>query len=231
MGGGVAVETSFGTFYGTNLTPDPVVGLGGWSEKQFARAMHRGKGPRGKRYYPAFPFTSYTQLIPSDLADLWAYLRSLEPVSVPPPEHELRGAARVRPLLALWRLSFRARTFKPDPERSETWNRGAYLVAGPGHCGECHTPRRTLGRLDRRHPLGGSELEPHGGPAITPPALQNWSSSALDDLLVYGMYPDGDFASGGMGAVVQQVTSALSDEDRAAVIVYLKEDSAPAAGL
>ncbi|HEX9725748.1 MAG TPA: cytochrome C, partial [Vicinamibacteria bacterium] len=47
LAGGRAIETPFGTIYGTNITPDPETGIGGWSDEDFLRAMTEGIGPDG----------------------------------------------------------------------------------------------------------------------------------------------------------------------------------------
>jgi hypothetical protein len=77
--GGRALKTAFGTFYGPNLTPHPEAGIGRWTEADFVRAMRLGMRPDGAHYYPAFPYTSFTRITDRDLADLWAYLRTLPP--------------------------------------------------------------------------------------------------------------------------------------------------------
>ncbi len=223
--GGHAIETDFGTFFGTNLTPDPVHGLGGWTEVDFVRAMRRGRAPDGTPYYPAFPYTSYTGITDADLADLWAFLVEVLPDPRPDTPHALRGIYRARGLvLAFFRPSqFRRGPFEPEPERDEAWNRGAYLVRHVGHCGECHTPRNALGGLKRRWELAGFEGLPESAPNLTPhpDGLGAWSEGDVLDLLHLGMLPSGDVVGGGMTDVVFEGTAKLSSEDRRAMAAYL----------
>jgi len=220
--GGHGVETPFGTFYGSNLTPDAEHGLGAWSYADFEQAMRHGRDPQGTPYWPAFPFTSFQRMSDADLRDLWAWLRTLPPSPTPDLPHETR---RGRWQLGFWRpLAFRDRgVFEPDPDRSPEWNRGRYLVDAVGHCGECHTPRGAIGGLKRRRYLGGSDLEPEPGPNITPhpDALGDWS---VDDWVTFfelGMTAEGDFVGGEMGRVIEQGTATLSAADRQAMATYL----------
>lgn len=214
--GGHAIETDFGTFYGSNLTPDPVHGLGAWSYDDFVRAMRRGKAPDGHPYWPAFPFPSFTGLTDADLADLWAFLQGLEADPRPDTPHEASGAWR----LPLWRLVAFREGPRPVPD-DPVLARGAYLVDHVGHCGECHTPRNGIGKvLWKRHDLEGTREGPKPGPSLVD--LDGWSDKELDLFFVMGMLPDGDFAGNGMGTVVAEGTSKLSGDDRAAMIAWLR---------
>jgi len=219
--GGDAIVTKFGTFYASNLTPDLEHGIGAWSEEDFFRAMRKGKSPDGKAYWPTFPYPSYTRMTDADLRDLFAFLGTVEPVALPDVVPE-DPPARVG--LGLWRMfEFRAGAFEPDERRDAEWNRGAYLVRAVVHCGECHTPRNGIGGVREGRELSGSDMEPNGGPNLTPHAdgIGGWSASDLDALLTLGMEPDGDFVGGHMADVVTIQTAPLSPEDRRAIGVYL----------
>jgi mono/diheme cytochrome c family protein len=216
--GGHAIETRFGTFYGTNLTPDPEHGLGAWTDEDFVRAMRRGRSPDGRAYWPAFPYASFTRLTDADLADLWAFLRTLPAVSRPDTAQEPRPS---RLGLSTWRLLFfSAREWEPldDP----VLDRGAYLGEVVGHCGECHTPRSSLGRPKRREALAGSEGPPYDSPDIRAEALADWSDADLLELFTSGMEPDGDFVGAGMRHVIRQGTRYLPEEDRLALVAWLR---------
>lgn len=219
--GGHAVETAKGTFYGTNLTPDPVHGLGGWSFEDFRRAMRQGRAPDGHRYWPAFPYTSFTRMNDEDLHDLWAFLQTLEPVARPDRDHEdIPARWKLGPLRMLAFDEGAWSTESPDAEL----DRGAYLGTAVGHCRECHTPRSSIGRIKRRHELEGSEPPFVRAPAIDPSALADWSEDDLDTFLTLGMDPEGDFPGGGMQRIVEEGTSKLSDADRRALVRWLKGD-------
>ncbi len=224
--GGRAMETPFGTFYTPNITPDPETGIGAWSDADFIRAFRDGISPDGSHYFPTFPYTSYTGITDQDLLDLKAYLFSLDPVHRPNQEHDLHWFV-FRVGMGFWKwLNFEPGAFEPDPEQPEQWNRGAYLVRHLGHCGECHTPRSWTGGLDLDYWLAGNPDGPEASrvPNITPheSGIGNWSISDITFMLELGMLPDGDFVGGSMGAVIEDNTSKLTEEDRQAIAVYLK---------
>ena len=145
--GGLGVATPFGTVYSSNLTPDKNTGIGTWSSAHFWRAMHNGRSKSGRLLYPAFPYTSYTQVTRSDSDAIYAYLRSLPAVSQTNQPHAIRTPFQSQAALAVWRaLYFSPGVFEPDSNRDAEWNRGAYLVQGLGHCSACHSPRDALGK-------------------------------------------------------------------------------------
>ena len=156
--GGRALKTPFGTFYGPNLTPHPEAGIGRWTETDFVRAMRHGIRPDGAHYYPAFPYPSFTKIRDDDLADLWAYLRTLAPSARPNQAHDLRWPFRWRTLIAAWNWLFLTPgPMASDSRRPPAVDRGAYLVEALGHCGECHTPRNLLGAPKKDRALAGGK--------------------------------------------------------------------------
>jgi mono/diheme cytochrome c family protein len=222
--GGRALKTPFGIFYGPNITPDPQAGLGRWSEADFMRAMREGRRPDGAHYYPAFPYTSFTKIVDSDLKDLWAFLRGLAPSPRPSTPHDLRFPFNFRFLLWIWKwLFFDPGPFAPDPARSAALNRGAYLVDALGHCGECHTPRNLFGASKSGRYLAGGPL-PGGGTAsnLTPTRLKKWADADLKDFLHSGTTPDGDVVAEAMGEVITNTTSKLTPQDLDALMAYLR---------
>lgn len=227
LAGGVALKSPYGTFYGPNITPDRETGIGGWSTEDFIRAMTEGKPPSGLPYYPAFPYTSYTKMKRQDLIDLKAYLDTVTPVNFRAPEHDLKFPYNIRLAIVGWRLLFfKPGPFEPDPEKSESWNRGAYIVTGPAHCGECHSPRNFFGAVDESQALAGTNAGPDGKavPGITPHAkrgIGDWSKDDIATLLEEGFMPDGDFIGGSMSEVVENSSSHWTEDDRDAVADYL----------
>ena len=198
--GGVAIETGFGTFYGTNLTADVEHGIGPWLPEDFERALRRGRSPEGRPYYPAFPYTSYTHLSDTDIADLFAYLRTVAPSSSPSPSQRPDLLAR---RWALW--PWRWLHFQRGPQ---TMERGQYLVDAVFHCGECHTPRNVLGASTNRY-LAGSRTGP-GAPNLTPHEHGlMWSEADWASFIDLGLTVDGDVPGGEMG----DVCARLSDLD------------------
>jgi mono/diheme cytochrome c family protein len=222
--GGRVLKTPFGTFYGPNITPHPQAGIGNWKEADFVRAMREGIRPDGANFFPAFPYTSFTKITDADLRDLWAYLRTLPASDKPSRAHELRAPYGWRWLVTPWKwLYFDPGPFKPDPAASQAVNRGAYLVQALGHCGECHTPRNSLGGPRRdRYLAGGKGPEGKGVPNITPTRLKKWGDEGLKYFLETGFTPDGDIANATMGEVIRNTTSQLTPADLASLIAYLR---------
>jgi len=224
LGGGLALGSPFGTFYVPNISPDKTDGIGGWSEAQFITAMVKGTSPAGEHLFPAFPYSSYQHMSFDDLRDLFAYLKTLPPVSGKVRDHAVPFPFNVRRLVGGWKLLFLdGQPFKPEPSQSPQWNRGAYLVNGAGHCAECHSPRNFLGAIipDKRF-AGGPAPDGQGGvPNITQQKLKEWSVKDIVDTLTTGMTPDSDFVGGAMVEVVRS-TSQLSAEDREAIATYIK---------
>ncbi len=228
LAGGAALLTPFGTFYGPNITPDPDNGIGGWSDADFIRAMREGTAPDGGHYYPAFPYTSFAQMSDADLLALKAYIFTLPPAAVPSRAHDLSFPFGIRWLMWAWKLFYlEPGPFVPDPARDEDWNRGAYLVEGAGHCGECHTPRDFLGGMELGMAYAGTADGSDGKPVpnITPDretGIGGWSAVDLTYFLDTGILPDGDVGGGLMDGVIREGTSTLTPEDRRAIAIYLR---------
>ena len=225
--GGVTLKTPFGTFYGPNITADREHGIGAWSDQDFIRALREGVAPDGRQLFPAFPYTSFTNITDADLRAIKAYLFSLPAVAAPSRAHELKWPFRNRALVEVWKiLYFKAGPFVPDPKMTAQQNRGAYLVRALGHCGECHTPRDAFGGFFRDKELAGTR-SPNGdvAPNITTDpttGIGKWSEPEIIDALTLGLSPDGDTLARSMAEVVENVTSKLTKEDVAAVAAYLK---------
>jgi mono/diheme cytochrome c family protein len=222
--GGRALSTGFGTFYGPNITPHPQAGIGGWSERDFMRAMREGRRPDGAHYYPAFPYPSFTGIVDQDLRDLWAYLRSLPPSNRANQPHDLRFPFGWRWLNWGWKLLFFSPgPFVPDPAGDAVVNRGAYLTNALGHCGECHTPRNFLGGPRRdRHLAGASLDEGADAPNLTPTRLKHATDAELKNFLTTGLTAEGDVAAESMAEVIQNTTSQLTPADLDAMVAYLR---------
>jgi mono/diheme cytochrome c family protein len=224
LGGGFAMKTPFGTFYAPNISPDEKGGIGAWSEAQFVTALVKGTAPGRSHYYPAFPYTSFQRMSFNDVRDLFAYLKTLPKVSGKAPAHDLSFPFNIRASLGGWKLLFLdGEPFRPDPAKSAQWNRGAYLVNGPAHCAECHSPRNLFGGIKHGQRFaGGPEPEGDGWvPNITQRGIGDWSEKDIANLLETGDLPDGDSVGGAMVKVVRN-TAKLSAEDRAAIATYIK---------
>jgi len=224
--GSAAFPTPVGTFYPGNLTPDPETGIGRWSDLDFVNAVTGGVSPDGTHYFPAFPYPSFRSMRLGDVMDLHAYLVSLPAVRSPHREPEMPMPAIARRGVGLWKwLALDDRGFEADPARSDSWNRGAYLVAGPGHCGECHTPRNWLMIADRARYLEGG---PHPSGKGRVPSLRGLvergrykDAADLALALRFGeTYGYDKLSSGSMGEV-QMNLARLPESDVQAIAEYL----------
>ena len=224
LGGGLAIPSTFGTFYAPNISPDPADGIGRWTEADFVRAVTQGISPSGYHYFPAFPYTSYAHAKVEDIRDLFAYLKTLSPVLGKARDHDVPFPFNIRRNIGIWKLLFMdGKPFMPDAARSARWNRGAYLVGGLGHCAECHSARNFLGGIIAAQRFAGAPNPEGEGwvPNITQKGLADWSEKDIGYFLETGELPDGDSASGSMVRVIRN-TSQLGPEDRAAIAEYLK---------
>jgi mono/diheme cytochrome c family protein len=180
--GGYGLQTPFGVIYSTNITPDPQTGIGRWTERDFFRAVRHGQRKDGQRLYPAMPYNAYVKISDADLHDLWAYMRTVQPVQQAATPNTLGFPYNIRQTLLGWNLLFFDNTlFVPQPEQSAQWNRGRYLVDGAGHCAACHTPKNLLGGDTGRY-LQGAELLDSYAPEITGDryrGLGSWSAEQI----------------------------------------------------
>lgn len=226
--GGVELESPFGTFYGTNITPDPTDGIGQWTAEQFYRTMHYGVTPT-KHLYPAMPYTSYRSMSREDSDAIYAYLMALKPAAVPDREPSLKFPFNLRPAVIGWNLLFLKDTL-PDASvgTSADWNRGRYLANALGHCAECHTARGAFGQMNGARTLQGSSLGRVAPPDITPAALaaRGWDAADLQQFLSTGMSRQGS-AYGEMHPVIVLSTQHLSPDDLRAMSTYLLGDNPP----
>jgi mono/diheme cytochrome c family protein len=224
LGGGVALASPFGTFYAPNISPDPDDGIGRWSEADFVNAVRKGISPDGTHYFPAFPYTSYAHATVPDVRDLFAFLKTLPPVKGKVRDHDVPFPFNIRRNVGIWKLLFfDDRLIVPDQSRPPSWNRGAYLVNGFGHCVECHTPRNFLGGIIASQRFaGGPNPEGEGWvPNVTPKGIGDWSRKDIASFLEDGVAPDGDTAGGAMVRVIKN-TSQLKPADRDAIAEYVK---------
>ncbi len=225
LGGGMDLASPVGVFSVPNISPDPDTGIGAWSAEDFLRAMRHGVSPQGLPYYPSFPYGSYQRMPAEDVLDLWAFLQGLEPVRRQNGAHALSFPYNLRPGVMLWRAYFwDGAVFEADPGLSELAAEGAYLVEGPAHCGECHTPRTPLGGLDRSAWMAGAPNPDGSGfvPNITPhpSGIADWTADDIAFSLESGFTPSFD-SFGGQMASVQRNMAELPARDRQAIAAYL----------
>ncbi|WP_337266372.1 c-type cytochrome [Oryzifoliimicrobium ureilyticus] len=226
LSGGLALKTDFGTFYAPNISPDETAGIGRWTLAEFGNAVKRGVGPQGEHLFPSFPYGSYARMTDKDVNDLYAYMKTLPKSANVAPPHQLSFPYNMRIAVGAWKLFYlndQPRVALVSP--SDKVKRGQYLVEGPGHCGECHTPRDALGGLKNDLWLAGAPNPEGQGriPGITPGSdkISGWSEADIANYLETGFTPDFD-SVGGQMAEVQQNLSHLPKSDLEAIATYLK---------
>lgn len=227
--GGRAIETPFGVLAAPNITPDRETGIGTWTDDQFDAAVRQGRSRNGARLYPAMPFPYYSRMSREDVKDIRAYLNTIEPVRNAVRVNRLPFPLNLRTSMIAWdALYFTPGEFHPDTSKSAEWNRGAWLVQGPAHCGACHTPKTFLGGDKASEELQGYALQGWTAPDITSGQgpLQNWSREDIAAYLKTG-HNKSAAAAGLMGEVVDLSTSKLTDSDVNAIAVYLKDVMGP----
>ena len=224
--GGLRLNTPFGYLLSPNITPDKETGIGDWSADDFARAVQRGVNVRGHYLYPAMPFDFYTKASRDDIDAIFAYLKTVAPVRNQVEANHLSFPFDIRASMVAWReLYFNEGPYKPDPKQSASWNRGAFLVEGFGHCSDCHSPRNLLGGIEQAKDQTGAVIDGWFAMNLTSniaTGLGSWSVADIANYLKTGVLAGKTTALGPMQQVVQNSTSYLTDADRTAMAEYLK---------
>lgn len=224
--GGRAIETPFGSILAPNITPDRETGIGAWTDDEFVDSLLKGIGRGGKHLYPAMPYTYLTHMTREDALAIRAYLATVPPVRHRVVSNQLPFPFDIRASMLAWNaLFFKEGTFKPHPDKTAEWNRGAYLAEGPMHCGMCHTPKNILGGDKTSEALQGYTLQGWFAPGITNDSyngLGGWSTEQIVAYLKTG-HNDMAAASGPMAEEVALSSSQMTDGDLHAVAVYLKD--------
>jgi mono/diheme cytochrome c family protein len=228
-----------GAIYTTNITPDPVYGIGRFSPADFDRALRFGVAG-GHSLYPAMPFPSYANTKPEDVAALYAYFKyGVAAAATPNVKNDIVFPLSMRWPLTFWRLLFAPKPtpFEGQPGGDPIVARGAYFVEGLGHCGECHTPRNLVMQVKAQTPfqgpafLSGAAIENYFAPSLRnggPDTLAGWSESNIADFLTTGANPHG-IVFGSMRDVIVHSTQYMSHDDAVATARYLKTLSEPGA--
>ncbi|WP_256215324.1 c-type cytochrome [Sphingobium sp. AP50] len=224
--GGRAFKLPFGTMYTPNITPDRETGIGNWSDAEFIRAVHKGISRDGSRLYPAFPYASYALLTDEDVLAIRRYLATVPSVRQANKPLAFSFPYNQRWLMIFWSAFFRPSDgFRPVAERSAEWNRGAYLVEGLAHCGECHSPRTVAQAMDTRSKFGGGAAEGWNAYNISSDrksGIGDWTPQQIAEYLKKGHAPGRGVASGPMAEAVELSFSKMTDSDIAAMVTFLR---------
>jgi mono/diheme cytochrome c family protein len=231
-GGGRAFPIPLGTVYSTNITQDKDTGLGGWSDQQIIDAIVRGVRRDGSRSLPVMPYEKYSGMAQEDLKALVAYLRTLKPIKKATPE--LKTKAPFVRSLGTWAYLKAFGRFSSSPAQAPKSgvDRGRYLTEHVALCGDCHTPRNSLGVPKQSMYMAGAgqDIGPlgEGVPNITPDketGIGSWKREEIAELLLTGTKPDFDNVQGLMYEVIQGTPHGYKDmtkEDALAIADYLR---------
>lgn len=223
--GGREIETPFGMVLSANITPDRETGIGNWTAEQFENALLHGIRPDGSRLYPAMPYTAYTKMSQDDVKSIRAYLATIEPVHNRVVTNQLPFPFNIRLAMRGWDLLFFDEgRFKPDPSKSAEWNRGAFIVTGPGHCGACHTPKNLFGADKSTKALQGGQVQGWFAPNITGNKAEGLGDMSVEDVakLLKTGHSNVAGVTGPMGEEVADASSHFSEADLTAIATYLK---------
>lgn len=229
--GGLPINSPFGIIYSTNITPDPISGIGQYSYADFSRAVREGIAKDGRRLYPAMPYASFAATLDSDIQALYAYfMKGVKAVNHTPPQTRLPFPFNQRWTLMFWSAVFvNQERYKPRADRDARWNRGAYLVQTLGHCGACHTPRG-LAYQEKGYSesssdyLSGAVVDNWYAADLTgthASGLGRWSETEISMFLETG-HSGYEVAFGSMVTVIENSTQHLRKEDLDAIAHYLK---------
>lgn len=229
--GGLAMATPVGKIYTTNITPDNNTGIGHYTLADFDNAVRHGVARDGHRLYPAMPFPSYQKLTDEDIQALYAFMmHGVKPASRQNIASEIPWPLNMRWPLAFWSAAFaEGAPYQPAEHQDAAWNRGAYLVEGPGHCGSCHTPRGLAFNekaLDDSSPdyLAGALLDGWYAPSLrndVNTGITRWSEKDVVAFLKNGRNQHA-VVFGSMADAFNNSTQFMSDEDLKAIAHYLK---------
>ncbi|WDG78244.1 cytochrome c [Pseudomonas chlororaphis] len=229
--GGLEMATPLGAIHATNVTPDRDAGIGAYSLADFDRAVRHGVAPGGRRLYPAMPYPSYVKLSDDDMRALYAFfMKGVQPANQPNIPSDIPWPLNMRWPIALWNGLFAPSTpYAAKPAEDALWNRGAYIVQGPGHCGSCHTPRGLA--------FNEKALDESGAPFLAGALLDGWYAPSLrqDPNTGLGRWSEPEIVQflktgrnkhavvyGSMTEAFNNSTQFMADEDLAAIARYLK---------
>jgi len=211
-----------------NITPDPVTGLGAWTDGEKIRAIREGVSRDGYALFPMMPYNVYRHMSDDDVNALVAYLNSLPPITHAVPPTQLDFPVNLLIKSAPQPVAGSVVT----PDRADPVKYGEYMVHIAG-CIECHTPSEKGEPVKGMTFAGGQEF--HLGKFlvhtanITPDAetgIGEWTEARfIQKFRGYAQFAE----TGAPKAVQANFTmmpwtafSKLTDEDLKAIFAYLR---------
>ena len=155
LSGNHVFRLPFGELFSSNLTPDPVSGIGRRTDQELARILRYGVRADGRA---AMPLMEYQGLSDEDLTAVISYLRTRPAVPLAVPDHELTTFGK-----AILAFAYEpAGPAEPPPAHSPggiSVERGAYLANKVSVCVSCHTSRGGDGALVGPRFAGGQRMD------------------------------------------------------------------------
>jgi mono/diheme cytochrome c family protein len=139
-----------------NITPDPVNGIGNWTDGEVMRAFREGVDRNGDALFPMMPYRYYHSMSDDDARAVVAFLRSLPPVTHAVPVKKIDFPVNL--LVKGVPQPLEGPVLTPDDAKDHL-GYGRYLVTVAG-CRECHTAHDDHGNLlPGRDYAGGWEMK------------------------------------------------------------------------
>lgn len=208
----------------SNLTDDPVAGIGAVSDDMLVQALRYGVSRHGR---PMLPFMLYFDLTDDDLQAVISFLRTVPAVQGEATEDGLNFLGR----FAVRRLLPRAGPIERPREHinpARTVEFGAYMANAVAGCRGCHTLRRWDGALIGSPYAGGTQIRAEGetfvAPNLTVGASGVLNHDEEDDFIARFRRVD---VSKQRSPMPWRAYSRMSDTELAAIYLYLR--SLPAA--
>jgi cytochrome c5 len=223
--GGREMKTPFGLLYTPNITPDEETGIGKWSDEDFVRAVREGIRSDGSYYYPVFPYNYFNAMSRDEVLAIKAYLGSIPPVKKKNQEQQMNWPWGMRFLQFGWRMlyfDFQEHGFEKDPQKSAEWNRGAFIVNGPGHCVMCHTELNIFGVPKEEYLLTGAFVDGYFAPDISSHGLKHLKREEVAAIFEQDKMPTGAKLGGPMAEVEHNSLRYLTHHDALAIAEFLK---------
>jgi len=214
LGGGLAIPSPFGTFYAPNISSDPVDGIGRWSEADFVGAVTGNFSDRIS-LLSGLSLCVYQHAKVDDVRDLFAYLKTLSPVSGKVRDHDVPFPFNVRRNIGIWKLMFMdGKPLMPDAGAHRSGIAAPIWSTASDIAPSATVLVTFLADYHAQRFAGGPNPEGEGWvPNITQKGLSEWSAKDIAYFLETGQTPDGDTAGGAMVRVIKN-TSQLTPEDR-----------------
>lgn len=175
-----------------NLQAPNLTLVSDWSAEQLEAAIRWGISPEGRPYLPIMGFDLYATMSDQDMADLIAFLQSLEPTGEAAPEPEILVPGMTFEMLHPVVPEDQRPTEFPAPDASDAVARGGYL-ANTSSCMHCH------GQVNEAFvSTPWPDGLPYGwfAPSLLPYNLSRYSDDELRAVITTGVKQDGEMALG-----------------------------------